>query len=93
MSGRQLFVERLLYGKQIQSFLLKANAQLAALPTEEQALTAYKSANDTLFQTAGNLMRAMKLLIRAEEVSNEVYEGNSRNRSPQLINSTTSITV
>ena len=51
-----------------------SDAQLADLPTEEQSLAAYKIANDTLFMTAGNLMRAT-WFDRAEEVSNEVYKG------------------
>jgi KaiC/GvpD/RAD55 family RecA-like ATPase len=48
--------------------------QLGNLPTEEQALAAYKTANNLLFNTAGDLMRAT-WFNRAGDVTNEVFEG------------------
>lgn len=54
-----------------------SEAQLAKLPSEEEALAVYQNASQALFTLAGELMRAT-WYSRARQVSNATFEGTQK---------------
>lgn len=59
------------------SIIAYSKDQLNNLPDEKQALENYKSANSSLFNIAGKLMRA-SWFNRSSEASNEVFKGTQQ---------------